>query len=185
MPRLSYFYGITIAMYWREQNHPVPHFHAQYAEHLASFGIDGTLLAGRYRRERCAWSRNGRSRTRTSCSPTGSACATCSRWSPSNRSPNMNRMAEIPPLVHVTGVEVIGEHRLRLTFEDGAVGDVAFGDHEWRGVFEPLRDPARFAEVSVDEQMGTIVWPGGLDMAPEPLYEEATRVGAPRPTARH
>ena len=46
MPRLSYFYGITIAMYWREENHPVPHFHAQYAEHLASFGVDGTLLAG-------------------------------------------------------------------------------------------------------------------------------------------
>ena len=84
-------------------------------------------------------------------------------------------MSELPALVHVTGVEVIGDHRLRLSFEDGTVGDIAFGDHEWRGVFEPLRDPARFAEVSVDEQMGTIVWPGGLDMAPEPLYEEATR----------
>jgi hypothetical protein len=46
MPRLSSFYGITIAMYWREHNHPVAHFHAQYAEHRASIAVDGTLLAG-------------------------------------------------------------------------------------------------------------------------------------------
>jgi hypothetical protein len=50
------------------------------------------------------------------------------------------------PLVDVTRVEVIGDHRLRLTFADGIVGDVAFGDHEWRGVFEPLADPGVFAE---------------------------------------
>ena len=37
-------------------------------------------------------------------------------------------MVEIPPLVHVTGVAVIGDHRLRLLFEDGTVGDVDFKD---------------------------------------------------------
>jgi hypothetical protein len=83
-------------------------------------------------------------------------------------------MVAIPPLVHVTGVEVIGEHDLRLTFEDGTVGDVSFGDDEWTGVFEPLRDPARFAKVRVEA--GTIVWlEDGLDMAPEPLYADALR----------
>ncbi len=83
-------------------------------------------------------------------------------------------MFDIPPLVHVTHVEVIGEHELRLMFEDGVVGDVAFDDSEWTGVFEPLRDPQRFARVSVDQQFGTIVWPDdGLDMAPEPLYVQA------------
>jgi hypothetical protein len=91
-------------------------------------------------------------------------------------------MADLPPLVHVTGVEVIGDYELRLTFEDGTVGDIAFDDHEWRGVFEPLRDPQRFAEVSVDQQLGTIVWPGGLDMAPEPLYTEARRQPVPHPS---
>jgi hypothetical protein len=93
-------------------------------------------------------------------------------------------MAEILPLVHVTEVEVIGDHELRLTFEDGTVGDVAFGDDEWTGVFEPLRDPARFAEVYVDRQFGTIAWPNELDMAPEPLYQEALRHPAPQPTSR-
>ncbi|HEX3854969.1 MAG TPA: DUF2442 domain-containing protein [Polyangiaceae bacterium] len=82
-------------------------------------------------------------------------------------------MIEFSPIVHVTEVEVLGDHELRLSFEDGTVGDVAFGDEEWRGVFERLRDPGEFARVSVDSELGTIVWPGGLDMAPEPLYQEA------------
>lgn len=82
-------------------------------------------------------------------------------------------MTLVERLVDVTGVDVVGDYRLRLTFADGTVGDVDFTRREWRGVFEPLRDPAFFAQVEVDEPAGTIAWPGGLDMAPEPLYEEA------------
>jgi hypothetical protein len=83
-------------------------------------------------------------------------------------------MTELLPLVHVTGVAVVGEYRLRLLFEDGTVGDISFEDYDWKGVLEPLRDPARFAKVAVDG--GTIVWPDeGLDMAPEPLYEAARK----------
>jgi hypothetical protein len=75
-------------------------------------------------------------------------------------------------LVDITAVEVAGDHRLRLTFEDGVVGEVAFGKHEWQGVFEPLRDQRRFERVRIAH--GTVTWPeDGLDMAPEPLYEEA------------
>ena len=75
-------------------------------------------------------------------------------------------------LVDIVAVEVIGDHELRLTFEDGLIGDVGFDD-EWRGVFEPLRDPQRFAKVTIEH--GTVTWPGdGLDMAPERLYAEAS-----------
>ena len=89
-------------------------------------------------------------------------------------------MTAMDKLVDVTGVEVLGDYRLRLTFEDGIVGDVGFDDREWKGVFEPLRDPQRFARVCVDPGCGTIVWPEyGLDMAPEPLYEEALRHRVP------
>ena len=72
----------------------------------------------------------------------------------------------------ITGVEVIGDYRLRLSFADGTVGDLDFSGREWRGVFEPLRDPAYFARVTVDPEAGTITWPNGVDMAPEPLYAE-------------
>lgn len=40
MPRISSFYGIVIAMYYRE--HGVPHFHAKYSGAEASVAI-GTL----------------------------------------------------------------------------------------------------------------------------------------------
>jgi hypothetical protein len=81
----------------------------------------------------------------------------------------------VTELVDITGVEVIGNYRLRLTFEDGTVGDVDFHARDWRGVFEPLRDPDYFARVQVDPELGTIAWPDGADMAPEPLYEAARR----------
>jgi hypothetical protein len=82
-------------------------------------------------------------------------------------------MIPVEELVDITGVEVTGEYRLRLSFADGTVGDVDFSGRVWRGVFEPLRDPAYFARVAVDPEAGTIAWPDGLDMAPEPLYAEA------------
>jgi len=41
------------------------------------------------------------------------------------------------------------------------------------GVFEPLAGSAFFAQVRVDPEGGTIVWPNGVDMAPEPLYAPA------------
>lgn len=84
-------------------------------------------------------------------------------------------MPLVERLVDITQVEVIDEYRLRLTFEDGTVGDVDFTGRQWRGVFEPLADPAYFARVEVDAESGTIAWPDGPDMAPEPLYTEARR----------
>jgi hypothetical protein len=81
----------------------------------------------------------------------------------------------VTELVDITDVDIIETYRLRLTFADGTVGDVDFRTREWRGVFEPLADPAYFALVAVDPESGTIAWPNGADMAPEPLYEEARR----------
>jgi hypothetical protein len=38
MPRISEFFGVLIAMYHNDRN--PPHFHAEYAEHEASFSIN-------------------------------------------------------------------------------------------------------------------------------------------------
>jgi Protein of unknown function (DUF2442) len=86
----------------------------------------------------------------------------------------LSDQAGILPLVHVSGVVVVGDHQLRLLFENGAVGDVSFADHDWPGVLAPLRDPAYFAKVTADH--GTLYWAEhDLDLAPEPLYEKALR----------
>jgi Protein of unknown function (DUF2442) len=83
-------------------------------------------------------------------------------------------MTVMDKLVDVTAVRVIGPHKIRLTFKDGLVGDVDFTGRDWRRVFAPLADPDYFAKVSVDPEVGTIVWPNGVDMAPETLYERAS-----------
>ena len=44
MPTLSMFYGIIIRMFFKDHN--VPHFHASYQGHNASFDFDGELLEG-------------------------------------------------------------------------------------------------------------------------------------------
>jgi hypothetical protein len=94
-------------------------------------------------------------------------------------------MVFVDQLHDVIGVEVIGEYRLRLTFDDGTVGEVDFAGREWRGVFEPLRDPDYFARVTVDAEAGTVTWPNGADMAPEPLYAEASQNLSPSAGTRH
>jgi hypothetical protein len=81
-------------------------------------------------------------------------------------------------LIEVTGVNVLGHYRLRLTFSDGRVGDVDVSDAAHKGnLYADLRDPAYFAKVRVDPEVGTIAWPNGLDFAPERLYREAVTRG--------
>jgi hypothetical protein len=75
----------------------------------------------------------------------------------------------------VTGVEVVGNHRLRLSFDDGTSGEVDAKPWGWTGVFAPLEDPEFFAKVELDEEAGTVVWPNGADVAPETLRAEASR----------
>jgi len=44
------------------------------------------------------------------------------------------------------------------------------------GVFEPLLDPAFFAQVQMDPLLGTVVWPNGADLCPDVLYTYPERV---------
>ena len=73
-------------------------------------------------------------------------------------------------LHRIVEVEVVGEHRLRLAFEDGVSGELDASNWDWSGIFEPLRDPGYFARVELDEELGTISWPNGADIAPETLH---------------
>lgn len=74
----------------------------------------------------------------------------------------------------------LGEHRLLVTFDDGTTGTLDVAQMtRFDGVFAPLRDPACFAQVRVDPELGTVVWPSGADLCPDAIYARLT--GDPLP----
>ena len=74
-------------------------------------------------------------------------------------------------MIRVTGFELVGDYSLLLSFSDGTSKRVSLRDWLCGPVFEPLRDPAVFAQVLIEENGETISWPNGADFAPEFLYE--------------
>ena len=61
---------------------------------------------------------------------------------------------------------------LKLTFRDGTEGVVDMKSAIFAptaGVFAALRDEKVFREVRVE--MGALVWPGDIDVAPDALYD--------------
>jgi hypothetical protein len=77
----------------------------------------------------------------------------------------------------ITEVAIVRHGVLRLTFADGLTGEVEVLDRMRGPVFEEARTADGFAQVTVDQETGTVVWPGGADLAPDTLYERV-RTGA-------
>lgn len=72
----------------------------------------------------------------------------------------------------IVDARYLNGYRLYLRFDDGAEGELDLASLvRFDGVFAPLADPRRFAEVRVNPDTGTIEWPNGADIAPETLYE--------------
>jgi len=81
----------------------------------------------------------------------------------------------------IRAVEYLGDFRLRVSFADGSVGVVDFAERlagTLGPVFEPLKSQAFFAQVMVDPELGTIVWPNGADVAPDALYERVVKAAS-------
>lgn len=74
-------------------------------------------------------------------------------------------------MVRVKSVRPLEGFNLDVEFTDGTqrVVDV---DRYLRGpVFEPIRrDRAMFEAVTVDDELGVVVWPNGADIDPDVLY---------------
>ena len=81
----------------------------------------------------------------------------------------------------IIGVKHVREYVLHLTFANSekAVLDMVARVIGRGGVFEPLEDISYFAQVAVDPEVHTLVWPNGLNLDPDVLYSEAT--GTPLP----
>ena len=66
----------------------------------------------------------------------------------------------------------VANHTVWLRFEDGTEGEVDLSRELDGPVFEPLRDPLYFEQLTLNADIGTIVWPNGADFSPEFLYEK-------------
>lgn len=79
----------------------------------------------------------------------------------------------MPDPIDVTRVRALGDYRLWLRFEDGVEGVFDVSPYLDKGVFTALRDASVFDSARVED--GTVVWPGGIDIAPERLYSDMIR----------
>jgi len=76
-------------------------------------------------------------------------------------------------ILHVTAADYLDAYRIALSFNDGRSGIADLGDALAEGVFQPLQDIALFRQFKIDGDLQTIVWPNGVDLAPEFLYFKA------------
>ena len=77
----------------------------------------------------------------------------------------------LDPIPVVTEIKVIPPYTLEVHFRDGFCRLVDLTEELHGEMFEPLKDPAFFAQAFVDPGSHTVAWPNGADLAPEWLYE--------------
>jgi len=70
----------------------------------------------------------------------------------------------------MTHVAVVRHGVLRLRFADGVAGEVDVLERMRGPVFQNARTEDGFAQARLDPESGTVIWPGGADLAPDTLY---------------
>lgn len=81
--------------------------------------------------------------------------------------------------VNITTVEVLGENRVAMTFDDGARRERDLSPLLTGPVLDDIRsNPDRFGEVGIDPELGVLCWPSGVDIDAElrrydDLWDEA------------
>jgi Protein of unknown function (DUF2442) len=76
-------------------------------------------------------------------------------------------------ILHITQVNYLSDYKLSVSFNNGESGVADLSSVVHNGVFKALASQEKFAQVGLDGELETIVWPGGLDLAPEFVYFHA------------
>jgi hypothetical protein len=76
----------------------------------------------------------------------------------------------------IESVEARPAYRIWIRFADGVEGEINLSELVGHGVFESWKDASEFEKVFVDEESGTVAWPGGIDLAPDALYRDLAGV---------
>jgi len=169
VPTISRFFGIAIAMFF--DDHGPPHFHARHADGSAKVRLDtremiDSSLGRRQLRFVVAWAELHQDEL-------------LENWRLARAGETLREIE--PPMIgltpDITTVAVVRHGVLRLTFADGLAAEIDVLERMRGPVFQEARTLAGFAKVTVGAETGTVVWPGGADLAPDTLYEHA-RTGA-------
>jgi len=80
-------------------------------------------------------------------------------------------------MIDVTGVRPLDGFKLEIEFSDGTTGvrDFQFVTDKTGPMAEPLKDPAYFARVFIED--GALTWPNGYDWDPIALHDDMKRAG--------
>ena len=78
--------------------------------------------------------------------------------------------------VIVTESRVLDGYRMELVFSNGKLGTVDLKNRiaGKGGLYQALEDIDFFRKGSVNTDLGTVVWPNGMDICPDLLYSLAT-----------
>jgi len=77
--------------------------------------------------------------------------------------------------LHITKARPLDGYRIEVRFDNGREGVADLTEALEGPMFESLQDPDVFRQLRVDEELRTIVWPNGADLAPEYVYYQAFR----------
>lgn len=79
-------------------------------------------------------------------------------------------------MLHVVSAKYLEDFKLWVCFNDGTAGEVDLRGKLSGPVFDPLKQEAYFAKVYVDQELETVAWPNGADLAPEFLKDNLAQV---------
>ena len=75
------------------------------------------------------------------------------------------------PLYDVVGFKIVGDYRLRVSFDDATEQVIDFRPVLYGEMYGPLRDLRVFNQVRLDCEVATLVWPNGADFDPWMLHD--------------
>ncbi len=75
--------------------------------------------------------------------------------------------------LHIVSAKYLEDYSLEVVFSNGRKGVADLSEVLQGTVFEPLKDKFEFSKMSVDEELETVVWANGADLAPEYIYFQA------------
>lgn len=75
--------------------------------------------------------------------------------------------------LQITQARYLADYQIEVVFNNGKKGIADLSEILTGQVFSALKNTNQFAKFKVDEELNTIVWENGADLAPEYIYFQA------------